>query len=177
MQQIDAYHANDQERCEHFLIDDNFLIICYSDTDYLGVGMYFWNHEADARWWKSHKQKECIVKAKINLDAMLDLTDNDVVDYLTRFYNRISIAVKKKFENLAKKKKVNLDNAVGLKLDMLYEAFPEYMKKFDVLKGRRDYDRKQESDFLFGTKLSTKSVDIYCVKEARVLCQREAVDG
>ena len=108
---------------------------------------------------------------------MLDLTDNDVVDYLTRFYNRISIAVKKKFENLAKQKKVNLDEAVGLKLDMLYEAFPVHMKKFDVLKARRDYDRKQESDFLFGTKLSTKGVDIYCVKEARVLCQREAVDG
>ena len=177
MQQIDGYHANDQERCKQFLTDNNFLIICYSDTDYLGTGMYFWNHEADARWWKSHKHKECIVKAKINLDAMLDLTDDDVVKSLAKSYERISRAIIIQYEKKAGKKNIDLKKAVGLKLDMLYEAFPVYMKKFDVLKGRRDYERKQESDFLFGTKLSTKSLDIYCVKEAGVLSQREAVDG
>ena len=177
MQQTDGYHANDQERCERFLIDDNFLIICYSDTDYLGVGMYFWNHEVDAQWWKSQKHKECIVKAKINLDAMLDLTDDDVVDELAELYKQILDSIKNKFEEMAKQKSVNLDTAVGLKLDMLYEAFPVHMKKFDVLKGRRHYNRKPESVFLKRTKLSTKGVDIYCVKDAGVLSQREVVDG
>lgn len=163
-----GFHANDSERCSRFLSEKDYLIIC-KDTDYLGTGMYFWEHKSRAQWWLEEQKKEVIVCAEIIADNMLDVTDPEIVKMLGNMFSRMDIAVRKKFNN----PKISIK--AGVKLDTLFETYPKFLGIYTLVRGRRDYPI-EEQDFLEGTKLSTKSVDIYSVKSPEIVIERNRVE-
>lgn len=161
-----GYHANDKKRCEEFVKDPDYLIVDDGDTDYLGSGMYFWNHLADARYWQEKYNKDTIVNADIDLSAMLDLTDPDVLKHL----DNIMVLMKRSLDL-----KKAYDIHLGKRMNYLFQSCSCFLDKYNCLKGRRNYD-KEESNFLRGTKLSAKSVDIFCVRKSSVATERNFVE-
>lgn len=169
-----GYHSNDSERCERFLSDDSYIIECLTDTEFLGTGMYFWGTESDARWWMREKSKETIVRAVLNLDNMLDLTDQDVVKLVESALEKIDVI--KWCEKKDKLRKIgkNAAEAPGVSLDAVFDSFSSVFGGFNIIKGRQ-FSQRNESNFFFGTKLTTKAVDIYCVKNSDPISEREKV--
>lgn len=49
------YHSNDYERCNYFITKKE-LIYTKEDGIWLGEGMYFWDNENNANYWKSQKE-------------------------------------------------------------------------------------------------------------------------
>lgn len=163
-----GFHANDNERCSRFLSENDYLIIC-KDTDYLGTGMYFWEHKSRAQWWLKEQKKEVIVCAEIITDNMLDVTDPEIVKMLGNMFSRMDYVIRKKFNNS------NISIKAGIKLDTLFETYPKFLGIYTLVRGRRDYPI-EEQDFFEGTKLSTKSVDIYSVRSPEIVIKRERVE-
>ena len=171
---IRGFHSNDAERCNRFLSDDTYIIECRSDTEFLGTGMYFWGTVTDARWWKKEKGKEMVVSAVLGLNNVLDLTDQDVVRGVERALERIDSS--KWFGRNDSRRRLagSSKKAPGVCLDAVFQAFKHPFGKFDVVKGRQ-LTTREEVDFLFNTKLTTKAVDIYCVRNANPISEREEV--
>lgn len=164
-----GYHANDEVRCNKFLQEQKYLIISEKDTEYLGTGMYFWEHKCDAQWWlqkKKEQGKACIVKADIRItdDNTLDLTDSDIAEKMGKL-----IEIIEKSEG-----KIFCSTKLGEKLDCIFRTYSE-MSKYEIIKGRRYYETKPESSFLRGTQLTTKVNDFYCVKCIAPIGEREKV--
>lgn len=151
-----GYHANDRKRCTKFINDSKYLIIDENDTDFLGRGMYFWEHESRAKWWLDEKKKEVIVKANLSLKNILDLTDDEKLGYIER--------VADKFDSAMRRKGIKQKN-VGLKLNYIFETLKNISDMYDSVKGYIYYKRKEESSFLFNTKLTGKCVAIYCIRK------------
>jgi len=167
-----GYHANDEERCIRFLKDEKYLIIG-EDTEYLGKGMYFWEHLHMAKWWKEEKKKDLIVQATVNIDNLLDLTNREQVEQISNLYNILNRAIKNRLEKKYNGK--NIDILVGVKLDEIFDSYPEIMSKFEVVRCQRNYDQFDEPDFFFNTKLTTLCTSIYCVKVVKPISKREQV--
>ena len=160
---IIGFHANYTDECKRFMEDESFLIIS-SDTDYLGKGMYFWEHKSNARYWKRAKKnnkQSSIVSALIDLENMLDLTDDDVLEILEKCCNKI--------------KKVCNTHKLGEKINYILEIgnFPH---DIDVVRCREHKKNKKENSFLRDTNVTAKSIDIYCVKVVDAIKQRKWVE-
>lgn len=151
-----GYHANDKQRCTKFIDNPDYLIIDDSDTDFLGKGMYFWEHESRAEWWLSEKHKEVIVKAELNLSNMLDLTDEEKLGYIK--------SVADKFNSAMTRKGIKPEQ-IGLKLNYLFESYKLLSDTYTSIKAHFYYKKLAESDFLYGSKLTAKCVDIYTVRD------------
>lgn len=164
-----GFHANDKERCEKFLSNYKYLIIS-EDTDFLGNGMYFWEQQSRAEWWLKEKHKDVIVCAEIITEDMLDLNDPAVCSKLQHLYERIGNAVKNRYI----KKYPKMDMQTGVKLNVLFESFGFYMNAFKVVRGTRVYDI-EEPLFLVNSKLSSRAVDIYCIRTPDVAIKRARV--
>ncbi len=150
-----GYHANDKRRCEKFVNDKSFLIVDNDDTCYLGTGMYFWEHQSRAEWWLKEQNKESIVSAELDLTKMLDLTDDEKLSYIEKAADL--------FYSGMKRKGIKPDQ-VGLKLDYLFESYKELSDTYEAIKAHFWYGRKEESNFLFGSRLTGKCVDIYTIR-------------
>ncbi len=166
---LNGFHANDTLRCEKFLSDYNYLIISH-DTEFLGNGMYFWEHKSRAEWWLKEKHKEVIVSAEIITDNLLDLKDPEVCSRIQHLYERMGNAVKNRYI----RKYPNMDIQTGVKLNVLFEMYSKYMEIFKVIRSTRIYDI-EESLFLANSKLSSRAVDIYCIKTPEVVTKRVRV--
>lgn len=166
---MNGFHANDKTRCEKFLSNYSYLIIS-EDTDFLGNGMYFWEQQSRAEWWLKEKHKDVIVCAEIITDDMLDLNDPVVCSKIQHLYERIGSAVKNRYI----KRYPKMDMQTGVKLNVLFESFSSYMNAFKVVRGTRIYDI-EEPLFLVNSKLSSRAVDIYCIKTPDVAIKRARV--
>ena len=84
---IKGFHANYEEKCKRFVEDGK--LITSKDTTFLGKGMYFWDNQHNSKWWKEKKKRDSvqsvvrIVTARIDIEEILDLTDEDVVDNIS----------------------------------------------------------------------------------------------
>ena len=150
-----GYHANDKERCSRFIEDEAFLVIDDEDTEFLGTGMYFWEHQSRAEWWLKEKSKESIVKAELNLTKLLDLTDDEKLKF-------IELIADKFYKGMARKG--IKQNQVGLKLNYLFEVNKWLSETYETIKAHFYYERKDEFNFLYGSKLTGKCVDIYTIR-------------
>ena len=68
---IIGYHVNDKDRCQKF-IDEEEIIIFSEDIYWLGYGMYFWDNQANAKYWIQEKKRkdktvEYIAQVKANI--------------------------------------------------------------------------------------------------------------
>ena len=106
-----GYHANDRARCTRFIGEPDYLIIDSDDTDYLGKGMYFWEHKSRAEWWLLEQNKESIVSAELDLGSMLDLTDDAILSFIGGIANKFTSAMRGKGIK---------QNQMGLKLNYLF---------------------------------------------------------
>lgn len=171
-----GFHANYIDLCEKFLSDETYIINSEGDTDYLGSGMYFWEHESNALWWNSTKKADSdsmIVSAELSLDNVLDLTDDDVCKLLDKMFAYINKSIVRKIEK--KRGKKTSDGAMGIVLDSLFEAFKPQMSRYNIIKANKFYDKKEEADFLVSSPFTTKSVLILCAKTAAPIGARTKV--
>lgn len=150
-----GYHANDRDRCSKFIKDRDFLVIDDEDTDFLGKGMYFWEHQSRAEWWLKEKKKETVVKANLDLSKMLDLTDDEKLSYIEKIADLFYSGIKRKGIK---------PEQVGLKLDYLFEVNKWLSDSYDTVKAHFYYKRKDESSFLYGSKMTGRCVDIYTIR-------------
>lgn len=164
-----GYHANDRERCERFINEKSYIIDSEDDTEYLGRGMYFWDNMPQAEWWLKRKRDGAIVSAELNLDCVLDLTQKEIADQMAELYKLVPEAFMEKYII----RYGCLDNLLGVRLNILFESFEESMNNFNVVKAQRSYPRKEESEFLKKTKLTSQTVSIYCAKTAVPIGERK----
>ena len=175
---IDVYHANDELKIENFL-KTNELIIS-KDTNWLGSGMYFWDNLSNAKYWKNEKlrKKETtnikIIKGKIFLEKLLDLTDEETVRYIDNIWNIIS--------NSSKIQKMKIEKAeLGRKLDVIFDFYKAWLSKefdYNVIKGLGSYKRDlmRSLDLFSESNLTLTSKTIYSVKESTCISKFEIID-
>jgi hypothetical protein len=157
MPNIIGYHANDSNRCLEFV---NYRTIINSeDTYWLGRGMYFWDNLSNAKYWVSEKRRKAqevtdwsIVQVNIDIEKLLDLTDDDVLNTLMKLW----------YQYCAKSHR-STKAPLGKKIDLLFGYFNFLSSNFCTIKGHGKYDREQ-NEFLVGTYVVSNIKTIYCVK-------------
>lgn len=176
------YHCNDEKRCLKFLDSDKYMIISNEDGRWLGQGMYFWDNYGNAKYWEKVKQRKdidkkyLIVKARVSLENILDLTDIEVC----RKINKIWLKYKKTLG-------IDSEPELGKKLNLLYKTFPGFIDQYKVIKISGRYINTPQNGFIEyernGTKiepfLSAKIIYNVKKKEAileRIICEEEAKD-
>ncbi|AGK96705.1 hypothetical protein [Clostridium pasteurianum] len=163
---VKGYHVNDNERCLKFISEEKYLITS-KDKFWLGFGMYFWDNNSNAEYWKKQKIKKepnvTYIKVSSNIfideEYLLDLTDVNIVnglEYLWKLY--------------CKKKKEEENQPLGIKIDKLIEFF-EDMKSIKVIKGIGNYDINHNKTNTFINKESYSGPQIDCNLKA-IYCAR-----
>lgn len=171
-----GFHANYVEECERFLSEESYIIDSKTDTEYLGRGMYFWEHRSKAEWWAKTKKIDSasmIVSAELSLENVLDLTDDDICDILKKMYAYIDKSIVRKIER--ERNCTNSNGAMGIILDSLLEAFKPQLSKYDIVKAVKSYDKKEEAEFLVSSPFTTKIVVILCAKTKAPIGARKRV--
>jgi len=175
---IDVYHTNDRLKIKNFL-ETNELIIS-KDINWLGKGMYFWDNLSNAKYWKNEKlrKKETtdikIIKGKIFLEKMLDLTDEETVRYINDIWNFIS-----KFSEI---QKIKIEKAeLGRKLDVIFDFYKAHLSKefdYNVIKCLGSYKRNLMGnlDLFSESNLTLSNKIIYSIKESICIGKFEIVD-
>ncbi len=87
---VELYHCNYESRVESFLKHKELRISHHKDdSEWGGTGMYFWDNEGNAEYWKKQKDgKADIFRCYVKFDArndLLDLTDLNVEKRLDQF--------------------------------------------------------------------------------------------
>ena len=171
-----GFHANYIPECERFLSEESYIIDSKTDTEYLGRGMYFWEHQSKAVWWaQTHKKDSAsmIVSAELSLENVLDLTDDDICKMLNKMFSYVDKSIVRKIareRNCADSK-----GAMGIVLDSIFEAFNPQMSKYDIVKAAKSYDKKDEAEFLVASPFTTKIVLILCAKTNAPIGARKKV--
>lgn len=171
-----GFHANYKKECEKFLSEESYIIDSKTDTEYLGRGMYFWEHKSKAVWWaKTHKKDSAamIVSAELSLKNVLDLTDDDICEMMEKMYSYIDKSVVRK--NFKEKNRKDSKGAMGIILDSIFEAFSPQMSKYDIVRAVKSYDGKPEASFLVLSPFTTKIVMILCAKTKAPIGARKRV--
>lgn len=175
---IDVYHTNDRLKIKNFL-ETNELIIS-KDINWLGKGMYFWDNLSNAKYWKNEKlrKKETtdikIIKGKIFLEKMLDLTDEETVRYINDIWNFIS-----KFSEI---QKIKIEKAeLGRKLDVIFDFYKAHLSKefdYNVIKCLGSYKRNLMGnlDLFSESNLTLSNKIIYSIKKSICIGKFEIVD-
>ena len=178
---IDVYHANDELKIENFL-KTNELIIS-KDTNWLGKGMYFWDNLSNAKYWKNEKLRKRettdikIIKGKIFLEKLLDLTDEETVKYIDDIWSFIS-----KFSEI---QKIKIEKAeLGRKLDVIFDFYKNIPGKeskifdYNVIKCLGSYRKNLMGslDLFSESNLTLSNKIIYSVKENICIGKFEIID-
>ena len=178
---IDVYHTNDRLKVKNFL-KTNELIIS-KDTNWLGKGMYFWDNLSNAKYWKNEKLRKRettdikIIKGKIFLEKLLDLTDEETVKYIDDIWSFIS-----KFSEI---QKIKIEKAeLGRKLDVIFDFYKNIPGKeskifdYNVIKCLGSYRKNlMGSLYLFcESNLTLSNKVIYSVKENICIGKFEIID-
>lgn len=139
-----GFHTNTTEKAKEFVEESKMIF--YSDKQYLGYGMYFWDNLGNAKYWANKKLRESggtikevqICTANILLDdPILDLTDVRIIATLRELWLAYC---KKQGEKRVKQ-------YLGTIIDILREFFPEMME-MKVAKCHGDYSHYTKNKFL-----------------------------
>ncbi|ASS50737.1 MAG: hypothetical protein A3D31_14355 [Candidatus Fluviicola riflensis] len=139
---IVGYHANYDDKIESF-VNDRILQIS-KDTHYMGKGMYFWDNQANAKFWAEKKIKDSILshcwiaKASILLDSdILDLTDKDKITEIQILWRAF-----------CNKLGCDMIQPLGTILNTLFEYFSSTLGKIKVVKCVGNYSSIKQHLFL-----------------------------
>mgnify|MGYP001642344618 FL=1 len=178
---VDVYHANDRLKVENFL-KTNELIIS-KDTNWLGSGMYFWDNLSNAKYWKNEKLRKNetidikIIKGKIFLEKLLDLTDEETVKKIDKTWDIISKDSEIKKMEI---KKIEL----GRKLDIIFDFYKNISERtskifdYNVIKCLDNYRKNlmRNLDLFSESNLILSNKIIYSVKENSCMSKFEIID-
>lgn len=179
------YHCNDKNRCMKFLSSDTYMIISEEDGKWLGKGMYFWDNLGNAKYWKGEKQRKkpngnfVILKARVSIENLLDLTDTEICVMLEKLWNAYKIKIGADTDD----RTVDL----GRKLNLLYKCVPEFKDFYKVIKIYGKYNRTPNNGFFhynisdsrIEPTLAVKSIYNVKCKEAIIdrLIHQEVIDN
>ncbi|MCC5846394.1 MAG: hypothetical protein JJU05_19260 [Verrucomicrobia bacterium] len=106
-----AYHGCDVSTREHVVLGEEHLQKSDRPHDWLGHGIYFWEHGYDRalKWAQKKKrmgqiQNACVVGALIHLGNCYDLLDTQYTEVLEFMWPRFEEALKKKGHPLPENK-------------------------------------------------------------------------
>ncbi|PKM84567.1 MAG: hypothetical protein CVU86_06365 [Firmicutes bacterium HGW-Firmicutes-11] len=164
---IKGYHIHNYEKCVCFM-ESNELTVS-KDKEYLGCGMYFWDNHSNAMFWLGERRQQegnrhrrlCLITCNINIDYMLDLTDNEIVKGIIEAWHEYVIRTG------------SVEKApLGYILDTLDTLCS--VKPFSVRKGSLHYNGAQNpfADIKWGAKghyFTVYSRIIYAVKDSEVI--------
>ena len=161
-----GFHTNSKEKCDKLLKGE----FCASeDTNWLGKGLYFWDNFSNAQYWKNQKirKKEVfdkeqisIIKAYIDCERVLDLTDTEILNTMNRVWECIYIIDSKVDRNLQ----------LGKRIDFLLKRFPDM--ECPVVKGIGEYRNSENHKFFSGTRLVSDVKIIYSVRDDKAILSR-----
>ncbi len=169
------YHCNDEKRCLQFLDLDTYMILSAEDGKWLGSGMYFWDNLGNAEYWKKEKRRKepdkkyMIVKARVSLEEVLDLTDLEVCKELN--------IVWQKYKDVLG---ICSEPELGKKLNLLYKSVPNFSNYYKVIKVLGRYVNTPLNEFVKYTPKSRKvepilsAKIIYNVKNSDAILERMA---
>lgn len=177
---IILYHCNDSERCKKFIESNSgYLIDSKEDGRWLGAGMYFWDNEANSQYWKNDKIRKAklknqkteftIIKAQVETDNMLDLTDSKICDEIQELFEVIKNIVGDTSSD---------DFPLGKKLNILFEKCNTFSQKYDIIKIYGKYNITKPT-LLFPYNLKSNYVEptlavkcIYNVKNEKAIINK-----
>lgn len=162
---IVGYHTNSKNKIQKFL--ETKEPIFSNDSYWLGRGMYFWDNLSNACYWKKEKirKKEVVedelailnARIEVDLENMLDLTDEETLKMLDNLWNIIRIKGKKKIEK----------EKLGENLDLIFDMFEDSFKCYKVVKCLAKYknDPMKNYQFFETTRITIGNRIIYSVKD------------
>ena len=109
------------------------------------------------------------VQANIFIDKLLDLTDENVLDTFEKLW-----------EQYCNREKINKNQPIGIKLDMMFDFFKIIDDGFKVIRVFGKYENLLERNFLIyqtkkansSVKLTNKIKMVYCVRSCEYVCNR-----
>lgn len=127
---MSLFHCNEDTTINMIIsdIDEINLLKSFGDKFWLGTGIYFWDNLGNAKYWKKDKERKnsdkkySIVKVRVCLDNVLNLTDPDVGKQFKNIINKIS-----EIDPIIQK------GGFGEKIDFLSRKFPEIMGNYEVI--------------------------------------------
>lgn len=158
------YHCNDRKRSMKFLSSDTYMIISQEDGKWLGQGMYFWDNLSNARYWKGEKRRKrpeedfIIVRARVSMEKLLDLMDQDICESIWEIWN----AWKKRAKIVSDENNIPL----GKKLNVLYKMIPEFKNSYHVFKIYGKYNKTPPNNLFqynLNSKLSEPTLAVKCI--------------
>lgn len=173
------YHCNDKKRCSQFIDSDKYMIVSQEDGNWLGQGMYFWDNLGNAKFWMGEKKKKDpsqeyqIVKARVSMENLLDLTDIDICKAVQQLWDKCEQEM-----DLPKGKAVGL----GLKLNTLCRSIEAFNTGYNVYKVFGKYNKTPKNQLIIYDLTNDKvepilSVKtIYNVKKYQAILERSAVE-
>ena len=181
---IKVFHCNDVQRCEKFLKEDDYLIRTEENGIWLGSGMYFWDNLSNAKYWKREKKRKThnrksfsIVSAKIYIDDLLDLTDEETCRTIEMLWENYCRKMKRKYDVYK-----NVD--LGEKLNTLFssEMVKEHLSTYSVVKIIGKYPRVPPTS-LYSYDVHSNKIEptlsakcIYTVKNANYIFDKKLVE-
>lgn len=167
---IVGYHyCSNKKKCRDF-VEKNIPITAVR-SKWLGEGMYFWDNPGNARFWKEYQESRgapkggLIVRAELDMDHVLDLTDPIILVALNESVGSIvQILRKKRHANNA-----SLSDILNYHLNSdVYRKQHEYVKVIEAA-GRYRKDEVKLKDLLELVPEATPHLDfatkiIYCVR-------------
>jgi hypothetical protein len=98
---IIGYHGCDEETCDRVISGKSKLGASKNDYDWLGNGMYFWEHGPQrARAWAQEQkrrgrfEKPAVLGAVLHLGQCFDLLDAEYTEVLTKAYPQFCESLK-----------------------------------------------------------------------------------
>jgi len=176
-QEIYGYHANEEASCRNFIgAGSSFcMIVAGDETPWLGhKAMYFWDNLGNARWWRIEKKggQGWIVRALIDISALLDLTDTDVIKKIEGLWADACL------KKMGKCNGVNIDEdtPLGMKLDILYLEWPILEETYPVIKCLSWTRRPIAPLFRGNSRITNTGMVQYAARSTRVILSREKVE-
>ncbi|NBK21287.1 MAG: hypothetical protein EOM68_04595 [Spirochaetia bacterium] len=165
-----GFHTNSTEKCDKLLHGEFWAS---EDTHWLGKGLYFWDNFANAQYWRHQKirKKEVamegisIIKAYIDCERVLDLTDIEILNTMSRVWECIYILDKKVDRNLK----------LGQRIDFILKRYPDM--DCPVVKGIGEYRNSENHKFFEGTRLVSDVKIIYSVRDGKAILSRRKINN
>lgn len=114
---IVGYHGCDRSVGQEILVGSNTLEVKENPYDWLGKGIYFWEHgpERALEWakWKTHRGEiddPFVLGAYIHLGTCFDLTDTYATSQLRSFHDSLKSTLDELGQEMPKNKKAGKDD-------------------------------------------------------------------
>ena len=193
---IKGFHFCEHTRKCNAFVDKQLAIVATGPSQWLGDGMYFWDNYGNALYWRRElngdhiPEKDCMVTADIDMDYVLDLTDEETQVRINRAMQDI-LQIKKvsprNRSHRSLRNKISKDEELtpGQRLDYLlkYSRYRDELRGIKVVKATGRHPRLNDDNkvlsSLWGKKWPRPVVDTkieYCVKDESAISSPAWID-